>query len=212
VPFEIVRISKGVQFKTYLGVVDDLLNETIVAQGACVIVQGQYREFPRVANEIKAAAAAGGDLLGGGPDSEKFLTTLLQFARANKGDVHCRIERGTETGCITDLCVTAKPFNAYLVSYGSNGKVLGSGVDGCGGSVMRAMDDCEPKAVNGEGTAPAGFAVCIETQIALKGSEDDQISSVVIGYGKVPGSVKAQTAKGKAVQSTDCGDRGFSAG
>jgi len=209
VPFEIVRISKGVQFKTYLGVVDDLLNETIVAQGACVIVQGQYREFPRVADEIKTAAGAG--VLGDAPDGEKFLTTLLQFGRANKGDVHCRIERGTETGCITDLCVTAKPFNAYLVSYGSNGKVLGSGVDGCGGSVMRAMDDCEPKAVNGEGAAPAGFAVCIETQIALKGSDDDQLSSSVVGYGKVPAAIKAQMSESKAVQATNCGDRGFSA-
>jgi len=212
VPFEIVRISKGLQFKTYLGVVDDVMNETIVAQGACVIVQGQYREFPRVANEIKAAAAAGADVMGGGPDGEKFLTTLLQFARANRGDVHCRIERGTETGCITDLCVTAKQFNAYLVSYGPNGKVLGSGVDGCGGSVMRAMDDCEPKAVGGEGVAPAGFAVCIETQIELKGSKEDQLSSAVVGYGKVPSAIKAQMGEGSAVQSTNCSDRGFSAG
>ena len=210
VPFEIVRISKGLQFKSYLGVVDDAMNETIVAQGACVIVQGQYREFPRIANEIKAAAAAGESVLGGGPDGEKFLTNLLQFARANKGDVHCRIERGTETGCITGLCMTAKPFNAYLVSYGANGKVLGSGVDGCGGSIMRSMDDCEPKAVAGEGATPAGFAVCIETQIELKGSKEDQLSSVVVGYGKVPGAIKAQMGEGSAVQSTNCGDRGFS--
>ena len=210
VPFEVVRISKGVQFKTYLGVVDDLLNETIVAQGACVIVQGQYREFPRIANEIKAAAGAG--VLGDAPDGEKFLTTLLQFARVNKGDVHCRIERGTESGCITDLCVTAKPFNSYLISYGPKGNVLGQGVDGCGGSVMRAMDDCEPKAVAGDGATPAGFALCVETQIELKGSKEDQLASAVLGYGKVPGAIKAQMGEGKAVQSTNCGDRGFSGG
>jgi hypothetical protein len=185
-----------------------LLNETIVAQGACVIVQGQYREFPRIANEIKTAAGAG--VLGDAPDSEKFLTTLLQFAKVNRGDVHCRIERGTETGCITDLCVTAKPFNSYLISYGSNGKALGSGADGCGGGVMRAMDDCEPKAVGGEGGAPAGFAVCIETKIPLKGSDEDQLASSVIGYGKVPAAIKAQMGEGKAVQSTNCEDRGFS--
>jgi hypothetical protein len=108
--------------------------------------------------------------------------------------------------------MTTKPFNAYLKSYGATGKVLGFGVDGCGGSVMKAMDDCEPKAVNGAGAAPAGFAVCIETQIAMKGSDNDQVSSTVIGYGKVPGSVKAQAGEGKAVQNIDCGARGFSAG
>ena len=196
VPFEVERMATGLQFKSYVGVVDDLMNETIVAQGACVITLGKYRDFPRVANEIRAAAAAGADVTGGGEDGQQFLTNLLQFGKANQGDVHCRIERGTETGCITDLCATAKPFNSYLVSYGPGGKVLGMGVDGCGGSFMRALDDCEPKAANGSGSAPAGFAVCIETAIALKGSKEDQVSSVVIGHGKLPRSIKAQTGEG----------------
>jgi len=208
-PFEVARISKGVQFKSYLGVVDNTLNETIVAQGACVIALGTYREIPRVAKEIQAAAAK--NIVNEGPDSVKFLTNLLQFGRANQGDVHCRIERGSETGCIADLCATSKAYNAYLVSYGPKGNVLARATDACGGSLMRVMDDCEPKAVSGT-TTPAGFALCIETQIEIKRSKDSQLASVVVGYGKVPKAIKSQMGASEAVQATNCGDRGFSGG
>ena len=213
-PYDIARVSEGVVFKGYLSTENGAQKETLLAQGACAIALGRFRQIPRVERALERAGEDGKHIFGGdvsgGRQAMLFVTALLTHGHAEKGDAYCLIQRRNETGCLFGDCPTSKKFYTYLSSYDDKGQMLGSAADACGGGLFRTIADCRPKTVAREDStgAPAGLALCIETEIALAGG-GDEISSFVVGYGAIPNYVNDQIGINGSTQSIGCADRGL---
>ena len=211
-PFDVERTSHGFLFHGQISSDKGAQKETLLASGACAIAKAKYVSSERVESAIISAGQAGSYIFGEDADPDDgadFLYKLVSQEGKPAGTVQCLIRRRVETGCAFGKCLTAKQFDAYLLSFDKGARALGSANDICGGGVLRGAGECLPE-IAGSSAPASGMVLCVETQTDLKGG-GKQPASLAFAYGIVPKKIAAQTTNAMSLQNTGCADRGLAA-